>query len=369
MSAWWSGAVRRFPVRRRTAALAVFAAATGLAAHALAETAAEGPLQTEDAAPACAARDDLLGISRIVEIDASAGPHFGDQYKEVPFLEDGEVVLTFDDGPMRRYTIPILDALDAQCTKATFFSVGRMALADPAMLKEVATRGHTIASHTWSHVKLKTVGDAAGEREIELGLSAVSAAIGRPAAPFFRFPYLADTKAALAHLGTRGIATFGIDIDSKDFRTRNPGTVLRNVLSQLDAKRKGILLFHDIQPATAGALASLLTELKTRGIKIVHVVPKAPATTLAEYDAIAEKTLKAKELAGAANPLAERAVTWPVTTVASGETTSAKGTEPMPWPSDTPGGATRARKHRASHKPDAGGTADHSSGIMQPFEN
>ena len=361
--------MRRFPVRRRWLALAAIAAATGFGAHAFAETPADGQLPPEDAPPACAARDDLLGISRIVEIDASTGPHFGDQYKDVPFLEDGEVVLTFDDGPMRRYTMPILDALDAQCTKATFFSVGRMAIADPAMLKEVAKRGHTIASHTWSHKKLKTVSAAEGEREIELGLSAVSAALGRPAAPFFRFPYLADTKAALAHLGTRGIATFGIDIDSKDFRTRNPGTVLRNVLAQLDKKRKGILLFHDIQPSTASALASLLTELKTRGIKVVHVVPKAPAATLADYDAIADKALKAKALAAAANPLAERAVTWPVTTLASGETTSAKADE-VPWASGAPGGATRARKHRAPHrKPDAAVGGEHSWEIVQPFGN
>ena len=40
--------------------------------------------------------------------------------------------------------------------------------------------------------------------------------------------------------------------------------------------RKGILLLHDIQPATALALPEILHELKARGYKIVHVVPATP---------------------------------------------------------------------------------------------
>ena len=87
--------------------------------------------------------------------------------------------------------------------------------------------------------------------------------------------------------------------------------MLRNVLAQLDHTKKGIILFHDIQPATAGALSSLLAELKKRGYKVVHMIAKTPATTLPEYDAIAEKALKAKVAAQAANPLASRAATWP----------------------------------------------------------
>ena len=46
-----------------------------------------------------------LGVSRVVEVDATDGPQFGSQqYKLNDFLEPGEVVLTFDDGPLRAYT-------------------------------------------------------------------------------------------------------------------------------------------------------------------------------------------------------------------------------------------------------------------------
>ena len=217
----------------------------------------------------CSERTDILGVERTVEIDTATAPRFGDQFNNNSFLADGEVVLTFDDGPMRRYTLPILEALSAECTKATFFTVGQMAIADSGMLKEVAKRGHTIGFHTWSHRNVAAAGAEGAKREIELGLSAVSAALGEPIAPFFRFPYLAYNKANLTYLAGRGIATFGIDVDSKDFLTRNPGNVYRKVLDQLAKTKKGIILFHDIHPSTAGAIASLLAELKVRGFKAV----------------------------------------------------------------------------------------------------
>ncbi|MGQ0671746.1 MAG: polysaccharide deacetylase family protein [Hyphomicrobium sp.] len=260
---------------------------------------------------ACHGRADVLGVSRIVEIDTAAAPRFGAQYRDAGFLEDGEVVLTFDDGPLRYYTQRVLDALEQQCVRATFFIVGRMAISDPAMLKDIARRGHTIGVHTWSHKKLSTIGAARQTEEIELGLSATAAALDGPVAPFFRYPYLRDSRASLDHLAGRQLGVFGIDVDSRDFSTRNPGAVQRTVLAQLATTRKGIILFHDIQPSTAGSIRSLLAELKARGFRIVHMVAKTPATTLPEYDAMAARELARKTVAAAKSPLATRAVTWP----------------------------------------------------------
>jgi peptidoglycan/xylan/chitin deacetylase (PgdA/CDA1 family) len=255
-----------------------------------------------------------LGVSRVVEIDTASGPRFGEQYHkdEAKFLEPGEIVLTFDDGPVRRYTMPILEALDEECVKATFFSVGRMAVSDPATLQEVARRGHTIGVHTWSHKNLATLSADAMKREFELGLSSVAAAAGTPIAPFFRFPYLGHSRSSLAYIQSRGMGIFGIHVDSKDFRTKSPGVVLRNVMAQLERDKKGILLFHDIQPSTAGAIGSLLVELKSHGYKVVHLVAKNSPVTLPEYDAIAEKALRAKAVTAASSPVADRAATWPV---------------------------------------------------------
>ena len=109
-------------------------------------------------------------------------------------------------------------------------------------------------------------------------------ALGQPAAPFFRFPYLSDPQHAISHLKSRNTAIFSIDVDSYDFRTRSPTVVMRNVMKQLQAKGRGIILFHDIQPSTAGALGALLSDLKAGGYRVVHLVPSRGQVTLADFD-------------------------------------------------------------------------------------
>ncbi len=284
---------------------------------------AQLPVTSTTSAPTnCLERTDVLGMSRVVEIDTTAGPRFGEQYEENVFLEDGEVVLTFDDGPLRRYTKPILDILDRHCAKATFFSVGRMAVADPAMLQEIDRRGHTIGTHTWSHKKQRNLSQAGAQREIELGMSAVAAALGKPVAPFFRFPYLSDPNRSQKYLRSRGQGIFGIDVDSRDFSTRSGTVMAQRVLVRLKKKGKGIILFHDIQKSTATGLNGLLTQLKKRGYKVVHMVPKDTSKTVPRYDAIAAKRVKHKANAKKANPLADRAITWP---------NAADKNEELPW--------------------------------------
>lgn len=317
----------------------------------------------QDQPPACANPAAAIGVSRVVEVDATGGPLLGNQqYPDHDFLKDGEIVLTFDDGPLRPHTQPVLNALDAHCTKATFFTVGRMALADPAMLREVARRGHTIGTHTWSHRNLAGSSLAKAKEEIELGISAVTKALGAPIAPFFRFPYLADSRAVIGYLGQRNIAVFSIDADSKDYRTKSPEPVRRLILSQLEHQRKGILLFHDIQRSTAAAIGDLLTELKRRGFKVVHLVPKSTVTTVAEYDALADKEIARRKLALAAQPLASRSIVWPMSGQGGAPDVVDKSTPPAVHkvrasaPRDPAGAApqdsnTAPEAHTAAQKP------------------
>lgn len=251
-------------------------------------------------APACA-NPNALGVSRTVEIDTSGGPGFGlEHYKAYDFLQQKEVVLTFDDGPQKFSTEMVLAALADQCVKATFFSIGKMALGYPEIIRNVAKAGHTIGTHTWSHKAirdLKTFPE--GEDEIERGVSAVKRAVGGPVAPFFRFPTLKDTPEALAHLGKRNIAVFSTDIDSFDFKPQTPEKIVKTVMDKLEKNGKGIVLMHDIHKTTAKALPMLLAELKAKRYRIVHLKPKAPSvTTLAEFDAAIEKDARGLPQAG-----------------------------------------------------------------------
>lgn len=305
------------------------------------------PAAVGQVAPQCAGG---LGVARTVEIDTQGGTRFGhQQYKDADFLAPGEVVLTFDDGPLRTHTQKVVSALAAHCTKATFFVVGSMALADPDMLREIARQGHTIGTHTWSHnYHLRSANAQRYTHEIEMGFSAVQIALGRPVAPFFRFPFLSDGRGPLEHLAARKISTFSIDVDSLDYRLRGAGgaeAVIRRVMRELAEKKKGILLFHDIQPSTAAAMPRLLDELKAKGFRIVHLTSKSTATTLPEFDRLAEAEARRRKIAIDAQPLAPRAVTWPLPRpTPSVQPASAKGVPPAPPVTVVGGGATSANR-------------------------
>lgn len=257
------------------------------------------------AAPSACPRADALGVSRTVEIDTTGGPGFGfEHYKANDFLQPKEVVLTFDDGPQKYSTEMVLAALAEQCTKATFFSIGKMALGYPEIIREVAKAGHTIGTHTWSHQslrKLKTI--ELGKDEIERGASAVKRAVGGYVAPFFRYPALEDTPESIAYLGKRNLAMFSTDIDSFDFKPQPAEHIVKHVMARLDKLGKGIVLMHDIHKTTAKALPMLLAELKAKGYKIVHMRAKGELKTVAEFDALIEKDAKGLPVVGTERPV------------------------------------------------------------------
>lgn len=276
------------------------------------------------AAPTRCPNENAIGVARTVEIDTTGGPGFGfEHYKAHDFLQQKEVVLTFDDGPQKFATEGVLAALAEHCTKATFFTIGKMALGYPEIIREVAKAGHTIGTHTWSHQavrKLKTVEEA--KSEIERGISAVKRAVGGPIAPFFRFPTLVDSPETIAHLGSRNIAMFSTDIDSFDFKLQPAEHLVKGVMQKLEKSGKGILLMHDIHKNTAKALPLLLSELKAKGFKVVHIRPKAEVQTLAEYDAAIEKDAKGLPQAGS-----ERATSSIVKTI-DGDVPASEASQP-----------------------------------------
>jgi len=272
------------------------------------------PAQVPVAAPArpACANPNALGIGRTVEIDTTGGPGFGfEHFKELDFLRDHEVVLTFDDGPWPQNTPAVLKALAEECTTGIFFPIGKHATYYPEILKQVLAAGHTVGAHTWSHAALtnKKLSEDQRKEEIEKGFSAVKWALGGVSpAPFFRFPALQHPPEMVTYLGTRNIAIFSCDLDSFDFKASKPETVIDTVMKKVEKLGKGIVLMHDFQKHTAEALPELLRRLKAGGYKVVAMRAKSPVQTLPQYD---EELLKDVKLP----TVSSRPVSSVVTTV------------------------------------------------------
>ncbi|GJD63098.1 polysaccharide deacetylase family protein [Methylobacterium frigidaeris] len=243
--------------------------------------------------PALAAAEECrpgaLGTARTLEVPFTQGPVGRASYGRTLPLERGEVVLTFDDGPLPRRTNAVLDALKAECVKATFFVIGSMVAQFPDTLRRTAAEGHTIASHTWSHRYLDRVRSPEVRRDqINGGLEAVRTVLtdDEPTlSPFFRFPGLGHSPALDRYATAQRLVPFSIDVDGDDWKKITPAAVMERVLKRLDAAGRGIILLHDIQPRTVAILPELLRQLKARHYRVVHVVP-AQADTRAALAAL-----------------------------------------------------------------------------------
>ena len=231
----------------------------------------------------CPGNPQALGTSRILEVDAATTPRVGrKEFAQTLPLAEKEVVLTFDDGPWPKTTPRVLDALKRECVRATFFLIGKNAAAAPALVRREAAEGHTVASHTWSHPNLERRYPESAQLEVEHGIAAVDAALGPGSGPtpttrFFRFPGFASTPKLLDLLEKRGIVVFGTDLWASDWDPMTPAQELRLVLERLDTDGRGIILLHDTKASTAAMLPMFLRALKSRGYRIVHTVPAAPA--------------------------------------------------------------------------------------------
>jgi len=214
-----------------------------------------------------------LGVARTISVN-SFSVHKGVGPSGGIGLRNKEVVLTFDDGPSRGNTTRVLAALSRECTKATFFMVGRMAQANPGIAQRVARAGHTIAHHTHNHLNLANSSPDRARADIQRGVAAVNNALGRyrsRSSRIFRYPYLARSSRVDTILQRNGLIPVSAGIMSLDWKGGSGAAIVARVMNQLKRQGSGVILMHDINPKTASILPTLLRQLKSGGYKVVHL--------------------------------------------------------------------------------------------------
>ena len=177
------------------------------------------------------------------------------------------IALTFDDGPSGA-TTRILDALEANGGRATFFMVGNRMRSYPSVINRMVALGCEPASHTWDHSYLTKLSEGqilSNLNQVDdtlQSIAGVRTVIVRPPGG-----YINDaSKAALAKRGTPAVLW---SIDTLDWKTRNAQKTIDTVLSNV--KDGDIILMHDLYETSADAAAVLIPELKNRGYQLVTV--------------------------------------------------------------------------------------------------
>ncbi len=177
------------------------------------------------------------------------------------------VALTFDDGPSKE-TIRILECLEANGGRATFFMVGNRIASYPNTVKRMVDMGCEPASHTWEHRDITRLSEAVlltDLTRVDDTLEAVAGVRTR----LMRPPGGAVNGPAKSALAKQGVPAILWSVDTKDWKTRNANKTIDAVLSKV---RDGdIVLMHDLYGSTADAAAVLIPELTRRGYQLVTV--------------------------------------------------------------------------------------------------
>jgi peptidoglycan-N-acetylglucosamine deacetylase len=229
---------------------------------------------------------------RSFEYDPDSDLITDENYDAIPLSYDidqigaakNKIVLSFDDGPDRRWTPQILDILKDKHAPAVFFVVGEEANASPDLLRREYNEGHEIGNHTFTHPQFDEISRTQVKWELNLTQRLIESTLGvksilfRPPYGIDHQPEYAEEVAQLPYPQELGYIIVGQRIDPDDWRSteerpqRPAEEIAADVLRQ--AKNGNIVLLHDgggERAQTVAALPLIIDGLRANGYELTSV--------------------------------------------------------------------------------------------------
>ncbi|WP_448189041.1 polysaccharide deacetylase family protein [Azospirillum sp. sgz301742] len=197
--------------------------------------------------------------------------------------------LTFDDGPHRTVTRQILDILNQEKIRATYFPVGNAASKHGDVIRDFVAAGHEIGNHSFTHSDLRSMPSEAQRFEIAETNRILRSFGANPV--LFRPPYGRYTLELLANTRKEHMSPVLWNVDTRDWQVRDPDKIVQHV--KTDAGTGSVILLHSTYPSTATALPRVIATLRAKGCEFV---------TLSEWIA-SMRNLAAPQLVNAAEPV------------------------------------------------------------------
>ena len=188
--------------------------------------------------------------------------------------------LTFDDGPNPRPSRSILGSLAEWGVKVNYFQCGNMiqALAgeNARLVEEMYLAGHGMENHSWSHPQLTTLALANARAEIQNTYAIIERSLSayNYRSNLFRFPFGSRNQSLLGILRELGVTSVMWNIDTLDWKYKDPAVIVDLARTQIQQQGKGIILMHDIHAQTALAVPHILQILGDRDATVVKLVPR-----------------------------------------------------------------------------------------------
>ena len=191
------------------------------------------------------------------------------------------IAVTFDDGPSGS-TQDVLEILEAQQARGTFFLVGQWAERLPHIVRAIAERGHEVGNHTWTHFDPGEVPDEELWRDELRRTSETIAATSGRAPVLFRPPYGHEPERFAAVAAECGLGTTVMwSVDPEDWESNEDDALIEAtvvaeahsgaIVLHHDGDRRGDLNSGSPQAGTVRALPRILERLSGEGYSFVTV--------------------------------------------------------------------------------------------------
>lgn len=173
--------------------------------------------------------------------------------------------LTFDDGPHRVVTRQILDVLNREKIRATYFPVAKIAEQQGDIIRDFIAAGHEIGNHSLSHSDLRTMTPEAQRFEIAEANRILRGFGANPV--LFRPPYGRYTLDLLAIARDERMSPVLWTVDTRDWQVRDPDKIVQHV--KTEAGTGSVLLLHSTYPSTLTALPRVIGAMRAKGCEFV----------------------------------------------------------------------------------------------------
>lgn len=179
------------------------------------------------------------------------------------------VALTFDDGPHGKLTPQLLDLLQRENVRATFFVLGSLVAANPQIVQRMAAEGHEVANHTWNHPRLPSLSPEKFDEQIRKTTEIIEQNTGKKVTIMRPTYGLYNERVKNELLSDYGLDIILWSVDPNDWKKPGANVVARRLVE--GAHPGAILLAHDIHPGTIAAVPQAIAQLKAKGYEFATV--------------------------------------------------------------------------------------------------
>lgn len=183
---------------------------------------------------------------------------------------DKKIALTFDAAWGNEDTHKILEILDKQDVKVTFFMTGGWVEAYPDDVRAILDAGHDLGNHSENHKNMSQLSNAEKKDELMKVHERVKELTGYEMF-LFRPPYGDYDNDVITTASACGYYSIQWDVDSLDWKNFGVDSIIQTVTNHKHLDSGSIILCHNGAKYTADALDTMITSLKEKGYTFVPV--------------------------------------------------------------------------------------------------